>query len=100
MNNRRIELQDILEGICENVYFQPPENVQIKYPCIIYNLNTMDTQYADNDPYHIRKNYQITVIDKNPDSCIPDKVAKLSMCRFDRFYTADNLNHFVLSLYY
>jgi hypothetical protein len=42
----------------------------------------------------------ITVIDANPDSEIPGRIASLSMCIFDRAYRADNLNHDVYQLYY
>lgn len=44
--------------------------------------------------------YTVTIIDRNPDSAIPNKVAELPLCSFNRFYTADNLNHFVYNLYF
>lgn len=44
--------------------------------------------------------YELTVIDKNPDSDILDRVASLPMCAFERHYTADNLNHDVYNIYY
>lgn len=36
--NRRYELQAVLEGILGsgNVYFQPPENLKMRYDCIVY----------------------------------------------------------------
>jgi hypothetical protein len=40
------------------------------------------------------------IIDQDPDSAIPPKVAALPMCLFNRFYTADNLNHDVYNLYF
>jgi hypothetical protein len=40
------------------------------------------------------------VIDRNPDSELPDKVIELPLCKFDRFYTADNLNHTVFTLFF
>jgi hypothetical protein len=33
---QRAELQILLESITEHVYFQPPENVALEFPCIIY----------------------------------------------------------------
>jgi len=91
-------LVDILGSKC--VYFQPPENLKMKYPCIVYQRVTGDTQFADNIPYIIKKRYQITVIDSNPDSPIPDKVAQLPYCVFDRHFTSGNLNHDVYNLYF
>lgn len=98
----RLKLQTILEKILgtENVYFQPPPTVKMSYPCVVYQRQSGDTQFADNAPYIIKKRYQVTVIDRDPDSTIPDEVAKLPMCTFDRDYTADNLNHFVYNLYF
>ena len=72
----------------------------MKYPCIVYKRVTGDTQFADNIPYIIKKKYQITVIDSNPDSLIPDKVAQLPYCVFDRHFTSGNLNHDVYNLYF
>lgn len=99
---QRLELQTILEGILgsRNVYFQPPANVQLVYPCIIYERDFADTKFAGNKPYSRTKRYQVTVIDRNPDSDIPDKVAQLPMCSFDRFYASDNLNHDVFDLFF
>ena len=98
----RLELQTLLENTLgsRNVYFQPPESIKLKYPCIIYTRNAGTTRYADDLPYVIRTQYQITVLDYNPDSEIPGKVAKLQLCRFNRAYTANNLNHDVFSIYY
>ena len=98
----RIELQDLLETVLgsRNVYFQPPPTLQMLYPCIVYNLNDMKTIFADNNPYKIEKRYSLTVIDKNPDSSIPDKIALLQKCIFDRHFVTENLNHNVFIIYF
>lgn len=98
----RIDLQKILEDILgsKHVYFQPPETVKMEYPCIVYHLISGTTQFADNNPYHFHKRYQILVIDRNPDSKILDRIATLPMCVFDRFYTTHNLNHYAFNMYY
>jgi hypothetical protein len=98
----RLELQALLENILgtRHVYFQPPANVQMQYPCIVYQRDYANTQFADNGPYRYTKRYQVTVIDNNPDSDIPDKVASLPLCTFDRFFAADNLNHDIFNLYF
>jgi len=59
-----------------------------------------DTRFADNGPYKHHKRYQVTVIDRNPDSVIPDRVAELPLCTHIQFFTADNLNHDVFSLFF
>ena len=98
----RVQLQTILEDLMSssNVYYQPPESVKLRYPCVIYSRSSIDTTFADDKPYVHRIRYKITIIDKNPDSELPGKVAALPMCVFDRHYVADNLNHDVYNLYY
>jgi hypothetical protein len=98
---QRLELQALLETLgAAKVYFQPPTNVELEYPCIIYKRDSANTIFADNSPYRQTKRYMVTVIDRDPDSAIPDKVASLPMCIFARFYTADNLNHDVFDLFF
>lgn len=97
---QRLELQAVLESMAPNVYFQPPNNVQMKYPCIVYKRDSARTEFAGNTPYRRKKRYLVTVIDQNPDSLIPDAVADLPMCTFDRHFTANNLNHDVFSIFF
>ena len=96
----RLDLHQILETFTPNVYFQPPNNIELKYPCIIYKRDFADTKFADDIPYNHRLRYQIMVIDPDPDSDIPGKVASMPMCLFNRFYTADNLNHDVYNVFF
>lgn len=98
----RIDLQNMLETILgsRNVYFQPPESVKISYPAIVYGLDNINNTFADDSVYLSHKRYSITVIDKNPDSTIVDKIAVLPACRFNRHYKSENLNHYVFSLYF
>lgn len=97
---QRSLLHQLLESFVENVYFQPPTNVQLTYPCIIYERDFADTKFADDLPYSYMTRYSVTVIDRDPDSEIPAKVASLPRTIFNRFFTADNLNHDVFSLYF
>jgi len=99
---QRLDLQTLLVGILgsDNVYFQPPPSIQLKYPCIVYHREYEQVNHADDIPYKRRKRYMVTVIDRDPDSVIPDKISELPMCSYDRFYTSDNLNHDVYKLFF
>lgn len=99
---QRLLLQSLLTEILgsNNVYFQPPSNLQMQYPCIVYERDNVSTKFANDKPYLHTKRYQVTVIDRNPDSEIPDKVGTLPMCSFTRHFAADNLNHDIFNLYY
>lgn len=98
----RRELHSILKDILGsgNVYFQPPPSIKLEYPCIIYNVDDWNIQHADNGPYQHQKRYLVTVVDKNPDSDIPERVAMLPSVRFSRSYASDHLNHTAFRLYF
>lgn len=81
------------------IYFQPPEKQKMKYPCVVYTLDYVQTLHADNLPYNKTKRYQLTVIDRNPDSELLEEVLKLRSASFSRSYVSDNLNHFVITVY-
>lgn len=99
---QRLELQAVLVNLLgsNNVYYQPPPSVKMQYPCIVYTRDNVDIAFADNKPYKNKTRYQIMIIDPNPDSEIHHKVGELPMVSYDRFYTADNLNHDVYHLFF
>lgn len=102
MKTRRLELHKVLVTTLgsKNVYYQPPESIKMSYPAIVYSRSDIDNTFADDQVYNQVHSYEITVIDKDPDSEIVDKVSKLPMCRFNRHYTSENLNHDVFVLIY
>lgn len=103
MAKPRLELQSSLEELLgtRNVYFQPPETKKLSYPCIIYSFRGYQDKQADNIRYRTFKRYDLTIIDKDPGSDLPDKIrAKFRYCSFDRFFVSDNLNHFSFTLYF
>jgi len=72
----------------------------MEYPAIVYHRDYELVNHADDVPYKQRKRYLVTVIDRDPDSGIPDKIGALPLCAYDRFYAADNLNHDVYKLFF
>lgn len=98
----RLEFHEILCKLLgtRHVYFQPPENVRMEYPAIKYSRNDIENTFAENSVYKQDHQYQIIVIDKDPDSKIVDAVSELPMCRFVRHYEAEGLNHDVFTIYY
>lgn len=99
----RIQLHELLKGLDESireVYFQPPNGLKMLYPCLVYEVDGANVLHADNRPHRTDTRYAITVIDRNPDSPIPQKVANLPLSAFNRAFTADDLNHYVYNLYF
>lgn len=96
----RLDLQNLLLGICDNVYFQPPEDIEMSYPCIVYARDWAQTFFATNRPYRVEKRYLLTIMDREADSPIVEAVAALPMCIFDRHFTVKDLNHDVYKLFF
>lgn len=97
----RLDLHNKLLEILGNCYFQPPESVKLKYPCIVYSLDNIDTRYADDSRYKNTKRYTLTLIERDPDTDYTEQILeKFEYCRHDRRYISDNLVHDAFSLYY
>ena len=96
----RLELHEILcslLGARNRVYFQPPSNYQMRYPCIVYEVQPTTTEYADNNPYALFDRYRITYIDEDPDSILPKKIARLKGARAAQTFTKGNMHHWVFN---
>ena len=96
----RQKLSDTLHNLCDNVYFQPPSTLKMKYPCIVYERRSGDSLYADDSTYRFTYSFTVTYVDTDPDSDVPEQIAKLPYCKMDRCFTSDNLNHTVFILYW
>lgn len=105
IEEQREQLHEVLSNIegVEGVYYQPPYNIKLQYPCIIYSLNRIDNFYADGKRYASFPSYTVTLIDYDPDSIIQKNILDLNdscFVSFDRFFTSDNLNHWAYTISY
>lgn len=102
MARPRTDLDAILRTCLgsDNVYYQPPENLRISYPCICYEWDRTYDQYADNGRYLLHRGYMLTHIGKDPDDPVFERLLALPMCSYVRHYIADNLNHTVFLIYF
>ena len=98
----RADLQTKLEEVLgsDNVYFQPPPSVKMQYPAIVFERAGIDNTFANDAVYSQAFPYTVTVIDRYPDSEIVKRISRLPMCRWNRHFKSDNLNHDVFTLYY
>lgn len=73
----------------------------MEYPAIKYTREHISTRAATNSPDYLNDNkYQLTVISRKPDNPVIDKLLMLPYCSYDRHYTAENLHHDILTIYY
>lgn len=98
----RLNLHELLCSILvnRNVYFQPPESIKISYPCIIYKLGEIRSDYANNKPYKLDTSYTLTLIHNDPDNQVIYELAALPKCKFERSYVSNGLKHYVFEIFY
>lgn len=98
----REELQITLETLLKsrNVYYNPPQNLEMKYDAIRYSLSNIRSNYANNIKYSNMNCYDLIVISKRPDPEVVDKILALPYSSLNRPYVADNLHHYPITLYY
>lgn len=97
----RLELHNELLQMVPNVYFQPPSNIQMKYPCIVYAKSDNEDLYANNRLYATKQQYDLTLIEDDPTTEVATNIRKhFSYCSISNYYVVDNLHHTKLNLYY
>lgn len=101
-NDRRSKLQTKLEELLgsRNVYYQPPETVRMQYDAIRYSLGTPEARFANDKRYTHLTCYDLIVISRKPDPDVVDKILYLPYTSLSKPYTADNLYHYPIKLYY
>ena len=107
--DRRLSLHRNLRSVFEKatgirdserrVLYQPPASFMLSYPCILYKLNQMPPTFANNYPYQVEHQYELTVIDREPNSTLREEIAKQQKCTFVRSFESDNLHHYVFHIY-
>ena len=99
MGRPRSELSEKLHMLCNNVYFQPPSNLSMKFPCIVYSLSNINVRFANNDPYRTYDEYSVTYITRDPDDPVIHDLALMRMCHMTNTGTNDNLHHYYYQVY-
>lgn len=105
MARPREHLREILRYYLgsDNTYFEPPNDAQMNYPCIVYHFEGEQTMRADNGRYVVSDRYTIKVISRNSDNKIYLRLLNAKEffhISYDRRYMEDNLVHDVLILYW
>lgn len=96
LHNKLVELLG-----SSNVYYQPPSNVKLVYPCVLYNQNVGDSKKASNKLYTYKESYDITFIFRTSnDNIVNSMLTEFTYCSESRRYIAENLYHYTFTLYY
>lgn len=101
MSRTRLDLSAKFKEICDNVYFQPPRDTRMEYPCIKYELSKIRLRHANNKVYNHKKRYTVTYITKDPDDPIIEAMFYIfPQISWDTQYKSNNLYHNVYELYF
>lgn len=91
----------IKEKGVDNVYFEPPQNIKMFYPCVVFKRGVMSSRHAGNKTYKIDDAWDLTYIRFDPDDEIPHQMLEwFQMIRHTRTFVADGLHHDQFKLYY
>jgi hypothetical protein len=97
----RLDLHRELMDFILDVYFQPPSNIKLTHPCIVYHKVNKIREYANDGLYLGKQGYQVTLMETDPDSPIADAMEQyFQYCSITQHFAMDNLNQTVLTLYY
>ena len=91
-----------------HVYFEPPQNVTLEYPCAVVRMGTISSRNANNRVYKLNNTYEIIYIRRQFDDNMVNVILvgdanhapPFSMIRHIRHYTAEGLHHDLYKLYY
>lgn len=100
--DRRLQLQEVLEALLGSkaVYFQPPANYAMEYPCFRYERDDVVQEHANNRPYTSTDRYSVTFMSKSASDQTWRAVLALPMASFDRSYPADGIHHTIISIHF
>lgn len=107
--NLNNEFKELLGS--DNVYFEPPESIRLKYPCIVYHRSYIETKPADNRNYLLNTEYTVTIIDTDPDSgefddsrglfsLVEAFLIHFPMAKHTNHRVVNNLSHDTFSLFF
>ena len=80
------------------VYYQPPENLKMNFPAIVYTLSDMSYAMANNKKYIKNRSYKVIVISHTVDPEVVSTLEDFDYCKFQQVYTADGLYHYVFRI--
>lgn len=99
----RLELHEKLVEVLgsSQVYFEPPTNVIIKYPAIVYELNGESTKRANNKRYIVYNTYTATHMYKSLKNELKEQILEaFTYVDYDRRLVSDGLYQDVYTIYW
>ena len=75
---KRVDIQDKFKFLLgsNNVYYQPPANLKMKYPAIVYSLDGLDVKRFDNTRLINKNCFSVTHIYRNESENLVETMLK------------------------
>jgi hypothetical protein len=100
----RSYLQSLLQSTFPDltIYYRPPGNILLEYPCIVYEKKALEPSFANTSPYVIGTRYQVMFISNLPGYSNIDRIYDLTgqgvTITSSDSYESDDLIHDVFML--
>lgn len=101
--DRRQKLHEELKRVTgiKNVYFQPPESIKLKYPCVIYSKQPFRTVRANNTAWINNRPYRVVIVCSDGDNKFAEMLLNgFKYCSYDSRYISNNMYHDSLTIFY
>ena len=75
---KRVDIQEKFKFLLgsNNVYYQPPANLKMKYPAIVYSLDGLDVKRFDNTRLINKNCFSVTHIYRNESENLVETILK------------------------
>lgn len=81
------------------VYFQPPENLRMDYPAVIFHLSRNKTTHASDGRFKDNQEYTVILITEDPQPDALDAILNIPYSTLETTYVSNGMNHFVFTIY-
>ena len=97
METERLVIHDILAELYPGIplYYGPTTETILSYPCVIYELDGLDSVHANNKPYQVGLEFIITLIQLTPPDIDIRPMMDISGVDFQTTFTTKSLMHSV-----
>lgn len=98
---KRVDIQEKFKFLLgsNNVYYQPPANLKMKYPAIVYSLDGLDVKHFDNTRLINKTCFSVTHIYRNENENLVETMLKnFEYISFDNRSIVDGIynDHFTI----
>ena len=99
--NKRVLFNELLKNSCSvtGVYYQAPNNLKLRPPYIVYDIDDFNINHANNNAYSLHDVYAVTLVTTDPDDLNIEILRGLKYSSFNRHYVVDMLHHYVFTIY-